>query len=451
MGIFDGIKKRFSIFDQKTDQTNMYQYGPASYGPVVMYNNSSSRSRRFINSEKSIIAAIYNRIAVDCANVDIYHIKKDTATGRFQNEVKDGINNCISVSANIDQAGRAFRQDIYQTLLDEGVIAVVATETSDDPDETGSYDVYQMRVGIVEQWYPQHVAVNVYNERTGLRQTIIQPKSNVAIIENPFYSIMNEPNSTYQRLVRKLNMLDAIDEQTSSGKLDIIIQLPYVIKNERKEKEAQERSQSIQTQLKDSKYGIAYIDGTEKITQLNRPAENNLLKQVESLTVMLYDQLGITKEVLNGTATEEVMMHYQERTVKSILTAVVEGLSRTFLTKTARTQGHDIHYFQDPFSLVPISKLAELADKLTRNEIVTSNEVRGALALKPSMDPRADMLLNKNLPTPEDMNSGVSEDEDHTLDSPPTSSLSEVWDFDPNMGVVAEEILEKERDRQNGI
>lgn len=435
MGLFDRLRRSFNIFDRK-ESDDSYVYGQPSYGPMIAYMNTPGRSRRFIQSERSIITSIYNRIAVDCSLVDIFHIKKNSE-GQYEQNVMDGLQECLTVAANIDQEATEFKRDVYMSILEEGVIAIVAVETTNDPDETGSYDVRQLRVGTISQWYPQHVSVNLYDERTGLRSDVVLRKRDVAIVENPFYSIMNEPNSTYQRLVRKLNMLDAIDEQTSSGKLDIIIQLPFVVKNERRQKEAEERAKSIQTQLKDSKYGIAYTDGTEKITQLNRPAENNLLKQVEALTEMLYEQLGLTKDILSGIANEETMMHYQERTQRPLISAVVESLHRTFLTKTARTQGHAIESYQDPFSLVPVTKLAELADKFSRNEIMTGNEIRGVLAIRPSKDDRADMLLNKNLPTPEGAGEKQEESTEDTIESTNESSM-------------IDRILREEEERQNG-
>lgn len=438
MGFLSRIKSRFNVFKDADDNSSLaYDYN--TYGPVMVYGNQSPyRNRSFVSGERSIIASIYNRIAVDCSMVDIYHIKKDKE-GRYSGIVSDGIQECLTISANVDQTGSHFRRDVFLSILEAGVIAIVAVDTSDNPNETGSFDVESLRVGTITQWYPRHVMVNLYDDRTGIRRDVIFRKDVVAIVENPFYSIMNEPNSTYQRLVRKLNMLDAIDEQTSSGKLDIIIQLPYVVKNDRKMKEAAERAESIQTQLKDSKYGIAYIDGTEKITQLNRPAENNLLKQVESLTEMLYEQLGITKDVLSGIADEETMMHYQEKTLRPLLVSVTESLNRTFLSKTARTQGHSIEYYQDPFSLVPVTKLAELADKFSRNEIMTGNELRGILAMRPSDDSRADMLLNKNLPTPENM-----------LDESEKPKAIESGELSSNAEINIERILKKESDRQNG-
>lgn len=398
MSFLERLQHGWSAF-KGSENDNWTNYGSVDYGPSITYNSSQIRSRLLISGERSILASIYNRIAIDCANVNVYHIKKDDK-GRYTENMESGLQHCLTVEANIDQAATAFRQDIYHTMLEEGVVAIVPVETSANPDKTGTYKINSMRVGTITEWYPKHVKVMLYNEARGQKEEIVLSKKIVAIVENPLYSVMNEPNSTYQRLVRKLNMLDVIDEQTSSGKLDIIIQLPYVVKNERKLQEARQRSDSIETQLKNSKYGVAYIDGTERITQLNRPAENNLLKQVEQLTDMLHDQLGITPDVLRGTGTEEAMTNYMQRTIRPIMTAVTESLARTFLTKTALTQGQDVQFFQDPFSLVPVSKMAELADKLTRNEILTSNEFRGALARPPVDDPRADMLLNKNLPTP---------------------------------------------------
>lgn len=434
MKLLERIQHGWSAFIN-SDNPYSIGYNAVNYGPSVAYSMSPNRSRLMMSGERSILASIYNRIAIDCANVEIHHVKTDEL-GRYTDKVKSGLQYCLNVEANIDQPGTAFRQDIFHTILEEGVAAIVPVETTANPDVTGTYTIKSMRVGTITEWYPKHVKVLLYNEARGRKEEIVLPKNIVAIVENPLYSVMNEPNSTYQRLVRKLNMLDVIDEQTSSGKLDIIIQLPYVVKNERKLKEAEQRSQSIETQLKNSKYGVAYIDGTERITQLNRPAENNLLKQVEQLTDMLHDQLGITPEVLRGTATEDVMTNYMQRTIGPIMTAVVESLTRTFLTRTAITQGQDIRFVQNPFSLIPVSKMAEMADKLTRNEILSSNEIRGALAYPPSDDPRADMLLNKNLPSGEEgappLEEGEFPDEDHGIEQTPpspeeTTSLGKLW------------------------
>ena len=367
--------------------TNVY-YGGSSY-------NQSKRRLSFGN-ERSIVNSIFNRIAADVAAVDFKHVRLD-ANDRYTATIEDGLNNCLSVEANADQTGRVFMQDAVMSMFDEGVVALVPVDTSINPNVSGSYDINSMRTGKITEWMPQHVKVMVYNEKTGRRQEVILPKKVVSIVENPFYSIMNEPNSTLQRLIRKLNLLDAIDEQSSSGKLDLIIQLPYVIKTEARAKQAEQRRKQIEMQLAGSKYGIAYTDGTEKITQLNRPVENNLMEQVKFLTETLMSQLGITNEILNGTADEKTMLNYNNRIVAVICTAFAEEMRRKFLTKTARTQGQSILFFQDPFKLVPVSNIADIADKFTRNEILSSNEVRGLIGFKPSNDPKADELRNKNL------------------------------------------------------
>lgn len=360
------------------------------------------RIRMRLSSERSIISSIYTRLSIDFASIQMRHVRLDDAD-RYVEDIDSGLNNCLTIEANIDQAARAFRQDIALTLFDSGCIAIVPVDTTLDPSLTGGYDIQTLRVGLVRQWFPRHVMVNVYNENTGQRQDVTLEKKFVAIVENPLYSVMNEPNSTLQRLIRKLNMLDAVDEASSSGKLDLIIQLPYVVKSEARRQQAEQRAKDIEFQLKGSQYGIAYTDGTEKITQLNRPAENNLMAQVEYLTNMLYGQLGLTEEVMNGTADEPAMINYYNRTIEPLLGAVAEAMRRTFLTKTARTQNQSIDYFRDPFKLVPIADLAEIADKFTRNEIVTSNEFRGFIGMKPSKDPKADQLQNSNMPQPGDV------------------------------------------------
>ena len=367
--------------------TNVY-YGGSSY--------SQSRHRLSFSNERSIINAIFNRIAADVASVDFKHVRLDI-NDRYVSTVDDGLNNCLSVEANTDQTGRSFMLDAVMSMFDEGVVALVPIDTTINPKVSGSYDITTMRTGKVTEWMPQHVRLLVYNEKSGKRQEIVMPKKAVAIVENPFYSIMNEPNSTLQRLIRKLNLLDAIDEQSSSGKLDLIIQLPYVIKTPAREKQAENRRKQIEMQLAGSKYGIAYTDGTEKITQLNRPVENNLMEQVKFLTETLMSQLGITNEILNGTADEKTMLNYNNRIIAVVCTAFAEEMRRKFLTKTARTQGQSILFFQDPFKLVPVSNIADIADKFTRNEILSSNEIRGLVGFKPSKDPSADELRNKNL------------------------------------------------------
>lgn len=366
-----------------------------SYSAQVSYYRPD-RTRRTITNEKSIITAVLNRIALDAASVEIRHSRLDE-NGRFSEEINSGLNNCLSLSANIDQTGRAFLQDAYMSMLDEGCVALVPVDTSIDPRYSSSYEIETMRTGKIVQWYPQHVKVQLYNDRKGEREEVMLPKSMVAIVENPFYEVMNKPNSTMQRLARKLNLLDVVDEQSSSGKLDLIIQLPYVIKSEARRKQAEERRKDIEKQLSGSKYGIAYTDGTERITQLNRPIENNLQKQVEYLTNLLFSQLGMTQSILDGTADDKTMLNYNNRIIEVIVATMVDEMKRKFLTKTARSQGQSISMFRDPFRLAPVSDIAEIADKLTRNEIATSNEIRQIIGWKPSKDPSADELRNKNL------------------------------------------------------
>lgn len=354
--------------------------------------------RRFFRrgNERSIVTAVYNRIAIDAASVGIRHVRVDQ-NGNFVEEMPSKLNEAFSTEANIDQTGRAMIQDLVMSMLDEGVVALVPTYTSANPIYSDSYEIYNLRVARITKWFPEHVRVNLYDDRTGKHREVTLPKKMVAIIENPLYAVMNEPNSTLQRLIRKLNILDVVDEQTGSGKLDLIIQLPYVIKTESRKAQAENRRKDIEMQLAGSKYGIAYTDGTERITQLNRPAENNLMKQIEYLTSMLYGQLGITEEVINGTADEKVMLNYHNRTIEPILSAITGESERKFLTVTGRTQGQAIKFFRDPFKLVPVNDLAEIADKFTRNEILSSNEIRGIIGYKPVDDPRADELRNKNL------------------------------------------------------
>lgn len=368
------------------------------YSGDYMYGSSfrPDRLRYSLGGDRSIITSIYNRIAMDCAAVTIKHVRLDQ-NGQYLETIESGLNNCISFQANIDQTGRAFIQDAVMSMLDEGCIAIVPVETTLDPNITGSYDIQSMRVGKVVEWFPEHVKVNVYNEKIGQRQDILLPKKVVAIVENPFYAIMNEPNSTIQRLLRKLALLDMSDEDSTSGKLDLIVQLPYMLKGETKKKAAEERRKDLQNQLSSSQYGVAYIDSTEHVIQLNRAVENNLLSKVEYYQKLAYSQLGITDEIMDGTADEKTMLNYQSRTIEPIVAAVVDAMSCKFLTKTARTQGQAIWYFKDPFKLVPAAQLAELADKFTRNEIMSSNEFRRIVGLKPAQDPRADELRNKNL------------------------------------------------------
>ena len=375
-----------------TDYTTYQDVGPG-------YSSRPDRIRLTRGNERSIITSVYNRIALDVAALNVQHIRLDE-NGRFLSVIQDGLNTCLTVEANIDQTARAFIQDIVVSMLDEGCVAIVPVDTTYDPSVTGSYDIQTMRVGKILDWYPQHVRVRLYNERTGVKENILVPKSTVAIVENPLYAVVNEPNSTMQRLIRKLNLLDVIDEQSGSGKLDLIIQLPYVIKTEARRQQAENRRKDIEVQLSDTKYGIAYADGTERITQLNRPVNNNLMSQIEYLTSMLYSQLGITQSILDGTADEKTMLNYNNRTIEPIISAIVDEMKRKFLTKTARSQSQSISFFRDPFKLVPVNDIAEIADKFTRNEIMTSNEIRQVIGMKPSDDPRADELRNKNLSAP---------------------------------------------------
>jgi hypothetical protein len=364
-------------------------------GPSYTYRPDRTRYRRY--NEKTIIGAIYARIAIDTAAVPIRHVRLDE-NRQYSSDIASGLNDCLTVEANIDQSARAFIQDAVQTLFDEGVIAILPVDTTLNPMTTGGYDINSMRVGRITQWFPKYVRVRAYNENKGVQEEVVVPKSMVAIVENPLYTVMNEPSSTLQRLLRKLSLLDAVDEQSASGNLDIIIQLPYVIKTEARRAEAEKRLKEIEFQLKGSQYGIAYTDGTEKITQLNRPAENNLMDQVTFLTTMLYGQLGLTEEVMNGTALEAVMLNYYNRTIEPILAAITGAMIRTFLTKTARSQGQSILYIRDPFKLVPVADLAEIADKFTRNEVLSSNDMRSIIGFTPSSDPKANVLLNKNIP-----------------------------------------------------
>ena len=355
-----------------------------------------NRVRFTRGNERSIVNAVYNRIAMDVASLKVNHVRLDD-DDRYIETIKSGLNECLTTSANIDQTGRALIQDAVMSLLDEGIIAIVPVDTVMDPTKTGSYDIVSLRVGRVTEWFPQEVRIKLYNDKIGQREEIILPKKMVAIVENPLYAVMNEPNSTLQRLIRKLNLLDIVDDQSASKKLDVIIQLPYVIKTDRRRAEANKRVQDISDQLANSDYGIAYTDGTERITQLNRPVENNLLKQVEYLTSLLYSQLGISQTVMDGTADEATMLNYNTRTIEPIISAIVDEMKRKFLTKTARTQGQSIMFFNDPFKLVPVAQVAEIADKFTRNEIATSNEIRQVIGWKPSDDPRADELRNANI------------------------------------------------------
>lgn len=383
------LKHAWNAFMNRAPTTNYY--GGNSYRP--------DRRRFSRGVDRSIVTSVYNRIAMDAAAVKIQHVRLDE-NERFVDEIKSGLNECLSIEANIDQSGRSFIQDAVMSMLDEGCVALVPIDTDDEPTITGAYDILTIRTGKIMDWFPQHVRVNVYNDRTGEREDLIMPKREVAILENPFYSVMNEPNSTLQRLVRKLNLLDAVDEQSSSGKLDLIIQLPYVIKSEARRKQAEQRRKDIENQLAGSKYGIAYTDGTERVVQLNRPVENNLMSQIEYLTSMLFSQLGITQSILDGSADDKTMLNYYSRTIEPIVSAITDELKRKFLTKTARSQRQSIEFFRDPFKLVPVNDIAEIADKFTRNEIMTSNELRQIVGMKPSKDPKADELRNSNLSAP---------------------------------------------------
>lgn len=386
------LKHAYNAFMNRDPTKDYVSYGQSSY-------ENPSRKRMSMGNEKSIVTSVYNRIALDVGAMDIKHCKMDDE-GRFIENVNSRLNSCLTIEANIDQTGRALIQDIVLSMLDEGVVAVVPTETETNINPSGTFDVYSLRTGKILAWYPSHIRVLVYNEKVGRKQEIVVPKKSVAIIENPLYAVVNEPNSTLKRLIRKLNLLDYVDEQSGSGKLDLIIQLPYLVKSEARKQQADDRRKEIERQLTNTKYGIAYTDGTEKITQLNRPVENNLMKQIEYLTSMLYSQLGITQSVLEGTADEKTMLNYYTRTIEPIVSAIVDEMRRKFLTKTARTRGHTIYYFRDPFKLVPIDNIAEIADKFTRNEIMTSNEIRQKIGMKPSNDPKADQLINSNISQP---------------------------------------------------
>lgn len=409
LNIGSRLKRAWNAFTNR-DPTGGYK----SVGPG--YSLSPSRPRLSRGNEKSIVNAVLTRIAMDAAAIDIKHCRLDK-NGRYLEDVDSPLNDCFNLSANIDQTGRAFKLDIYLSLLDEGCIALVPIDTTDNPDDMNSYDINSMRVCRILDWYPRHVRVLAYNDRTGEKEELVMPKSQVAIIENPAYSVMNEPNSTMQRLKKKLSLLDATDEQSASGKLDLIIQLPYAVKGELRRQQAEERRKDIEDQLMNGKYGIAWTDGTEKITQLNRSVENNLMKQIEYLTNLFYSQLGVTQSVMDGTADEKTMLNYNNRTIEPLVAAVVDEVKRKFLTKTARTKGQSISYFTDPFKLVPVDNIAEIADKFTRNEIMTSNEIRQIIGMKPSDDPKADQLINSNISQPnqgEELVVGDTENEERS-------------------------------------
>lgn len=380
----------FSSHDAQGIESPSLEYGGG-------YTYRPDRPRIRLSNERSIVSSVYARLGIDVSAASIRHTRHDDVD-RYLEDIDSGFNYCLKMEPNRDQGPRAFKLDVALTMFDKGCAAIVPVDTTLDPSVTGGYDIRTMRVGEIVQWYPQHIRISLWNEDRGIRQEITLAKSFVAIVENPLYSVMNEPNSTLQRLIRKLNLLDTVDEYTSSGKLDLIIQLPYVIKSEARKQQAEQRRADIEFQLKGSQYGIAYTDGTEKITQLNRPAENNLLKQVEYLTAQLYAQLGLTPEVMNGTADEKTMLNYFSRTIEPVLDAITEAMRRSFLTKTAQSQGQSVDYFRDPFKFVPLSQMAEIADKFTRNEILSSNEIRQGIGFKPSKDPKADQLVNSNMP-----------------------------------------------------
>lgn len=410
MKFTDRIKHSWNAFLNRDPTYNYRDLGGPSYG----YRPDRMRFTR--GNERSIVTSVYNRIALDAASIDIMHVQLDK-DNRFESIRESALNECLTRNANIDQTGRAFIQDVVMSMLDEGCVAIVPVDTTFNPDVTNSYDINTMRTAKIVEWYPAHVKVNLYNDRTGRKEDLILPKKTVAIIENPLYAVINEPNSTMQRLIRKLNLLDVIDEQSGSGKLDLIIQLPYVIKTDARRQQAEQRRKDIEMQLSGSKYGIAYTDGTERITQLNRSVDNNLMKQIEYLTSMLYSQLGITQAILDGSADDKTMLNYYNRTIEPIVSAIVDEIQRKFLTKTAITQKQAIAYFRDPFRLVPVNEIAEIADKFTRNEIMTSNEIRQIVGMKPSKDPNADELRNKNLSQSNEMIKEKQSDNDNLEDN----------------------------------
>lgn len=394
MGFIDRLQHGWSAFMNKDPTFNYQNTGPG-------YSYHPGRPKLSRGNERTTVTSVFNRIAVDVSTLNITHCKVDN-NGRYLSDINSPLNTCLNLEANIDQTGRAFIQDVVLSMFDEGCVAIVPVETDIDPKVSGSYDIYSMRTGKIVEWFPQHVKVNLYNDKTGRREDVVLRKSNVAIIENPFFAVVNEPNSTLQRLMRKLALLDIVDEESSSGRLDLIIQLPYTVRTEARKTQAENRRKDIEMQLKNSKFGIAYADATEKITQLNRPLENNLMKQIEYLTNMLYSQLGITQSILDGTADEQTLLNYHSRTIEPIISAIVDEMKRKFLTKTARTQKQTIAFFRDPFKLVPVNNIADIADKFTRNEVLTSNEIRQIIGFKPSNDPKADELRNSNLNHPDE-------------------------------------------------
>lgn len=412
MGFMDKLQHAFNAFVNNRDPTL------SSYGSVGQtYYRRPDRVRLTGGNEKSIVNSVFTRVAMDVAAIDIKHVRLDE-NERYSETIKSGLNECLSTEANLDQTGRALKQDIVMSMFDEGCVAIVPVDTTLNPKKSNSYEILSMRVGKIVEWYPAHVKVKLYNEKTGEKEDVVVPKKTVAIIENPLYSIVNEKNSTLQRLIRKLNLLDAVDEQSGSGKLDLIIQLPYTIRSDAKREQAEKRRSDIENQLTGSKYGIAYADATERITQLNRPVENNLMKQIEYLTSMLYSQLGITQAIMDGTADEKTMLNYYNRTIEPIVSAIVDEMKRKFLTKTARSQRQTIMSFRDPFKLVPVNNIAEIADKFTRNEIMTSNEIRQVIGMKPSDDPKADQLINSNISQPTDEPMTPMEEEMAPMEEP---------------------------------
>lgn len=414
------VKNAWNAFRNR-DPTMFYRE------PGMSYSYRPDRVRFSRGNERSIVTSVYNRMAMDVAAIDIKHCRLDK-NGRYTKDVNSCLNNCLTLEANIDQDNRAFIQDVVMSMFDEGAVAIVPVEANGDPTLSESFDPISLRTGKIVEWFPRSVKVEVYNDRTGRKEQIIMPKRSVAIIENPLYSVINEPNSTMKRLIRKLNLLDAIDEQSGSGKLDLIIQLPYSVKGELKKQQADDRRQSIISQLTD-KFGIAYIDGTEKVIQLNRPIENNLMKQIEYLTTMVYSQLGMTPSVLDGTADEKTMLNYNSRTIEPIVAAITNAMKRKFLSKTARTQGQTIMAFRDPFKLVPINNIAEIADKFTRNEILTSNEIRQIIGFKPADDPKADELVNSNIAQPTEEGQATTQNVPTGTTNPKASSINELFNM----------------------
>ncbi len=435
MGLLDKFRQAWNAFraTEGTELASSYSVGPSQ-------GVRQDRTRLRYTNERSIVASVLTRVSIDVAAIDIRHIALDEQ-GRYSDDVESMLNDCLIFEPNLDQGPRAFRQDIVMTLFDRGSAAIVPVDTVEDPNLERQFDIMTLRVGDITEWFPRHVRVNLYNIERGQREQIVLPKRWVAIVENPLYQVMNEPNSTLQRLIRKLNLLDAVDEQSSSGKLDIIIQLPYVIKSESRRSQAEKRRSDIEMQLKGSQYGIAYTDATEKITQLNRPAENNLLNQVKFLTEMLYGQLGITEAVMNGTADEAAMINYFNRTVEPILNSIIEAMQRAFLKRMGTSKEQRIRYFQNPFRLVPLKELAEIADKFTRNEILSSNEIREAIGLKPSKDPKADELRNSNMPQPAEISPAAPAEPTETATDTGGDDLNAAFDeIDQTLDQVFEDL-----------